>query len=80
MVNTEYLEAIIKKSGKRKGYLAERCGMTIQTFKKKCSNSSDFFLGEACILSDELNLTSNERSLIFFASGVDKMPTNVKEG
>lgn len=71
MVNTQYLEEEILKSGKKKTYLAERCGITRQSLTNKINNRTEFTLSQVKILCDELGisqLTKQER--IFFARKV----------
>lgn len=67
MVNTELLEKKITESGKTKTFLSEKIGVTIQTFKKKCTNNADFYLSEVDALCTELNIkTLKEKERIFF--------------
>ena len=67
MANTQYLEELICKSGKKKSYLAERIGCSRQYFYKKCNNEAPFTVNEANILCDELNVTKlSEKEKIFF--------------
>ena len=67
MVNTQYLESVICASGKKKGYLAKKCGVSRQYFNAKCKNKADFKTSEVKVLCDELVITSlTEREKIFF--------------
>ena len=67
MVNTELLEKKIIESGKTKSFLSHKVGITLQTFKKKCTNNADFFLSEVDILCTELDIkTLTEKERIFF--------------
>ena len=71
MVNTALLENRITKSGKKKTYLAEKCGITRQSFRSKCSNTSEFTASQVMILCEELEIKSlTERDRIFFAREV----------
>ena len=66
MGNPQYLEECIVASGKKKGYLADRIGITRQTFAKKCKNPSSFTNLQANILCEELNVTKlSDRQKIF---------------
>lgn len=66
MGNPQYLEEVICSSGKKKGYLAERLGVTRQTFTKKCKDPSSFTNLQANILCEELNVTKlSDRQKIF---------------
>lgn len=68
MVNTELLEKKITESGKTKSFLSNKLGITLQTFKKKCTNNGDFFLSEVDILCSELDIKMlTEKERIFFA-------------
>jgi hypothetical protein len=67
MVDTQYLESVIESSGKKKVYLAEKIGCTIQAFRLKCNNKNEFKLSEVDILCKELNITKlTEKEKIFF--------------
>ena len=66
MGNPQYLENAISDSGKKKGYLADRIGVTRQTFTKKCKDPSSFTNLQTDILCDELNITKlSEKQKIF---------------
>ena len=76
MVNEALLEDVIRKSGKRKGYLAEKCGCDIRTLKAKCTNKSVFNTDEVAVLCKELDIKSLRlMNDIFFAKDVDNMST-----
>lgn len=76
MVNTELLEAAIRDSGKRKNYLAEKIGCSIQSFRMKCTNKYDFKSSDINILCAELGITKlTDKERIFFAKDVDKSST-----
>lgn len=55
-----YLDEFIRKSGKKKSYLAERCGMTRQTFFNKCQNPEEFRADKMIILCDEIGISTDE--------------------
>lgn len=76
MTNTKELQKAIEESGLRKGFIAEKLGITTYGLQKKVENRSQFKAGEIKILCDVLNITSLERKeFIFFGEDVDKMPT-----
>lgn len=54
MVDTLYLENLIAESGKKKSYLADKLGVSIQTLRKKIIGESDFTMREVDILCTEL--------------------------
>jgi len=77
MVNTALLEDAIRASGKRKQYLADKIGCTIQSFRMRCVNRYDFKSSDVEILCRELGITRlTDKERIFFAREVDEMPTN----
>lgn len=69
MTNIELLEEKIRQSGKKKGYLAAKLGMTLATFRSYCTNKYEFRTSHINILCEELNITTlEERHAIFFAN------------
>lgn len=67
MTNTELLEQKIAESGKKKGYLAKKCGLSRQGFKNCVNGDALFNTSHVKILCAELNITSlKEREQIFF--------------
>lgn len=76
MTDTKELLRIIEESGLRKGFIAEKLGITTFGFQKKVENRSQFKAEEIKILCDVLKITSlKEKERIFFAENVDKMTT-----
>lgn len=68
MTNVELLEDRIRKSGKKKSYLAERLGLSNAGFRNLCRGKSQFRTGQVQVLCEELNISSlREREEIFFA-------------
>lgn len=68
MTNTEALEQRISESGKKKGYLAEKVGLSRAGFRNCMTNKAEFTASQIDILCEELNITSlKERFAIFFA-------------
>lgn len=68
MTNTELLEQKIIESGKKKNYLAEKCGLSRQGFNNCITNKALFNVRHVKILCAELNIVSlKERESIFFA-------------
>lgn len=69
MLNIQYLDEWITKSGKKKDYLAEKLGITRQCFYRKCKGESDFSAKEIKILCYELGITRlADKEAIFFAN------------
>lgn len=76
MVDTQLLDERIAKSGKRKSYLAEKCGMSLQTFRMKRLNISPFNTDEIEALAKELDIrTMTDKERIFFKKKVEKTST-----
>ena len=67
MTNTKKLEAKIKESGLKKSYLAEKLGVSKQTFRNLCVNKSEFTAAQIQILCQEMNIGLAEMKAIFFA-------------
>lgn len=71
VTNTALLEAAIARSGKKKGYLAQKCGLSLAGFRNCCINKAEFKGGQMQILWKELGIESpTERLAIFFAESV----------
>lgn len=76
MVNTLLLDEKIEQSGKSKTFLADKCGITLQSFRLKRNNESIFNSDEVNVLCNELNIKSlRDKERIFFAKNVDKQST-----
>lgn len=69
MTNTELLNRIIKESGLKKKYIAERLGITGYGLQKKIENRSEFKSSEISILCELLGITSlKQKETVFFAN------------
>lgn len=67
MVDTQLLESLIASSGKKKSYLADQLGISIQSLKLKIDNKSDFKTNEVAVLCRELDITRlTDKEKIFF--------------
>lgn len=67
MENAQYLETVIKDSGIKKTHLAKCCGITRQSFAKKCKNPKSFTAEQIAIICRELKITQlSKRQEIFF--------------
>lgn len=68
MTNTEMLNAVIKKSGLKKSFLAERIGLTRVGFSNCLSGKSEFKASQIAVLCELLDIRSLElKEAIFFA-------------
>ena len=69
MTDIVLLEEKIQQSGKKKGYLAAKLGMTLATFRSYCTNKYEFRASHIDILCEELYIyTLEERHAVFFAN------------
>ena len=74
MTNTELLEKKISDSGKKKGFLADRCGLSRAGFRNCVKNLAEFKASHIKILCFELNITDlAEKEAIFYAVGDSSM-------
>lgn len=71
MTNQEKLQAYIKKSGLKRGYIAEKLGITTYGLSMKITNKSEFKASEIDILCELLHIDVTDRMAIFFARAVD---------
>ena len=70
MTNTELLERRIADSGKKKGYLASKCGLSRTWFNKCVKNAAEFKTSHVKVLCYELNITDlAEKEAIFYCTG-----------
>ena len=68
MTNTELLDQKIAESGKKIGFLAKKCGLSLGGFYNCRTNKAEWKASQIDILCDELHITSlTERHAIFFA-------------
>ena len=73
MTDTSVLLSKIKKSGLKKGYIAEKLGITVYGLQKKIENRSQFKAEEIKILCNVLEISSlEEKESIFFGGNVGK--------
>lgn len=68
MTNTEMLKEVIRQSGFKRKYIAEKLGITYAGLMKKIRNESEFKASEIKILCDLLNICEKERDSIFFCA------------
>ena len=68
MTNTKLLEVKIRERGLKKGYLAEKCGLSRTGFRNCELNKAEFAASHIQILCEELGISSlQEKEAIFFA-------------
>lgn len=69
MTNTKLLEIKIQECGKKKSYLAQKCGLSRAGFRNCVLNKAEFKVSQVDILCEELGITSlREKDAIFFAN------------
>ena len=68
MTNTKLLEDRIKQSGKKKKYLAAKCGLSYAGLRNCILNRAEFRASHIQVLCDELGITNaKDKEAIFFA-------------
>ena len=68
MTNTVLLNQLIEASGKKIGYLADKCGLSRQGFDNCRNNKAQFNAHHIKILCIELNITKlTDKERVFFA-------------
>lgn len=71
MTNTNLLRKKLDESGYKLRFIAKQLGITYQGFLKKINNETEFKASEIQSLKEILNLTDEERDMIFFTVKVD---------
>ncbi len=66
MVNTELLDCAIDRKGLKRGFLALKLHIDRSTFWKKATNQAEFLASEISTLSKLLDLSTEEKDVIFF--------------
>jgi hypothetical protein len=80
MTNTVRLNELIRKSGLKKGWIADRLHLSCYGFRRKLWNKSQFKAGEIKLLCELLGIASLEEMRdIFFNDEVDKKTTKKGE-
>ncbi|WP_051354396.1 helix-turn-helix domain-containing protein [Leptotrichia trevisanii] len=72
------LKKIIKEKGLKTGYLAEKLHLSYTSLKKKIRGEVEFKTTEIALLKEELGLTNEEISSIFFEKIVNIIHLNKK--
>ena len=67
MTNTLLLEERIKKSGYKKGFIAQEIGLSTYALSLKINNEYEFKASEINGLCNLLGIDTNDRMAIFFA-------------
>jgi plasmid maintenance system antidote protein VapI len=67
MTNTKLLEQIIKDRGLKKGYIAEKLGVSRSGLINLINNRAEFRASQIQTLANLLDLTDAQRDAIFFA-------------
>lgn len=76
MTDSAKLEALINASGYKKGYIAEKLGLSRAGLRNCITNKAEFKASQINKLSDMLNIDPAEREAIFFANGGVKNTPN----
>ena len=76
MTNTDMLEKLIRDRGLKKGFIAEKLGISPYWFTQKARNQASFTADEIAILCGILNIKSlKQKEQIFFANKVENIST-----
>ena len=67
MVNTMLLKNTVRNKGFRLNFLSEKLGISYNAFYQKATNVKSFKPPEVYMLSGLLDLTEEEKNMIFFA-------------
>ena len=67
MTNTELLAEAISRSGLKKGYIAERLGVSRTGLNNLINTRAEFRASQMVALAELLGLTVEEKNAIFFA-------------
>lgn len=67
MADTVKLQEIVKNSGVKKSFLAEKMGISYQGYIKKESGKSEFLAKEIAVMKDVLRLSNKEVADIFLS-------------
>ena len=68
MTNTKLLDELIEQSGKKKGHLARKAGMSLAWFRACCTNKGEFREGQMHAIAEELGIHDPELFMaVFFA-------------
>ena len=68
VTNTELFEKKVRECGKKKGFLAQQCGLSRAGFRNCVTNKAEWTASQIDILCKELSITSlREKDAIFFA-------------
>ena len=77
MTDTAELRQVIKDSGLKLEFIAQKLGLTRFGLQKKIENNSEFKASEILLLCEILNITSlRRREQIFFAQNVESNSTS----
>ncbi len=67
MADNAKLQEIVKNSGVKKSFLAEKMGISYQGYIKKESGKSEFLAKEIAVMKDVLRLSNKEVADIFLS-------------
>lgn len=77
MINTELLNDTIEKSGYKRSFIAKQLNLTTYGLSLKISGENEFKGSEIYKISELLNLTMEQRDLIFFANYSELKSSNL---
>ena len=71
MTDFEKLKQLIRDRGVTITYIAEKAGISRETFYNRCNGIGEFTVSEITGIANALRLTNKERDAIFFAKNVN---------
>lgn len=66
MTNTKLFEDVVRESGLKKGFLAEKCGLSRAGFRNCVVGKAEFNARHIIILCELLNISPEMKERIFF--------------
>lgn len=67
MTNTTRLKEVVKESGLKKVFIADKLGISYQSYQKKESGKTEFLATEVSIMKTLLHLSSKDVTEIFLS-------------
>lgn len=71
MTDYKRLRQLLRERGVTITFIAEKAGITRETFYNRCNGIGEFTVSEITGITEALRLTNKERDSIFFAKNVN---------
>lgn len=72
MTDSKRLKEVVKASGLKKKFIAEKIGVSYRSYLNKENGVTGFYSNEICIIKDLLRLTMQEAMEIFFYPPIER--------